>query len=475
MNEDWDEEDMPLEKAKETVNKLLSFSVLQDWDYRKSINYFLRHQSDYTNLFKLSKFHRDREWKPLMFTLLGFDGKIILHKYDKTEDKKELEKTARILEAESHVSVDEILGLLQIKKDERNQLASFIDQFDFSDFEELYNENLVAEIDDSLQVLHSQKYSLTSEIHKINLSIDEELVTVDVNKLKKLFDEVHIIFPNEVIEDFQKLISFNKEITDERKEILRTTRAENETELNKINQKINVLNSDRVEKLHYLTEYDSYKKFKKHQKELSQLEASILSLEEKLKALTQSAEIYEQISDLKEQIQRDIKCIHGEIEEQRHRNIRKIFNAILKEILNTHAVLSIKQNKEGNVEFNANIQRPDDLTITEEEFGTSYKKLMCIAFDLSLLENYSSESFFRFAYHDGVLEGLDNRKKIKFLQKSRSICKNYNFQHIITLIDTDNPRKTTDDSDDQIEFEKDEIILELNDKNEKGLLFEKYF
>jgi uncharacterized protein YydD (DUF2326 family) len=40
---------------------------------------------------------------------------------------------------------------------------------------------------------------------------------------------------------------------------------------------------------------------------------------------------------------------------------------------------------------------------------------ICALFDLALLKVYESAPFFHFVYHDGVLEGLDDRKKIAFL------------------------------------------------------------
>ncbi|NQT58533.1 MAG: DUF2326 domain-containing protein [Bacteroidetes bacterium] len=476
MNIDWDEEELPIRKAKDIVNNSLGFTVFKKWNYRKSINYFLRHQHDYQDLFKLSKFRgQDKDWKPFIFDLLGFNGNIISEKYQKSEKKLMLKTKVKILESEADIQIEEkdrILGLIEIKKEERDQIESVIDQFDFSNQEEEINENIVENIEEELQVLHSQKYFLSLENSKIRKSLNEKNLTVDVVKLGKLFDEISVVFPNQIIDDFTRLINFNKEVTEERNGILQTTFEKNENDLEQINIQIELLNTDKVSKLNYLTEYDTYKKFKQHQKELSKIEADIIYLEKKYKIIDDSSNIVEEIEELDDQINKLIKSTHDEISKQKHKNIRKIFNAILKEILNTNAILSIKQNKEGNVEFNANIQKPADLTITEEDFGTSYKKLMCIAFDLALLENYSTTSFYRFAYHDGALEALDNRKKNTFLNVSRSKCYENNLQHIITLIDTDIPR---DNTFNPIPFEKDEVILNLNDKDESGVLFEKYF
>lgn len=75
----WDVEDMPLIKAQEYLNGQLCFSIVPRWSYRKSATYFLRTQNNFRDIFRLDKFSRgaDRDWKPFMFDLLGFDGSLI--------------------------------------------------------------------------------------------------------------------------------------------------------------------------------------------------------------------------------------------------------------------------------------------------------------------------------------------------------------------------------------------------------------
>ncbi len=91
-----------------------------------------------------------------------------------------------------------------------------------------------------------------------------------------------------------------------------------------------------------------------------------------------------------------------------------------------------------------------------------------MAFDLSVLRAHHPTDFFRFVYHDGALETLDNRKKRQLLQVIRDACDNYGIQHILSLIEDDLPR---DDNDERIPFSKDEIVRELNDDGDTGRLF----
>ena len=217
-----------------------------------------------------------------------------------------------------------------------------------------------------------------------------------------------------------------------------------------------------------MTEKDSYYKFKGYQKSLAKLEAEIERLQDKVKAIDRSVEIEQQIKHINKDIEDAIDNINDAIAKRNHANINRIFNSIIHDILDTNALISITQNKQGNVEFDANYQNPEDLFSTSEAQGTTYKKILCMAFDLALLIHYSDKSFFRFVYHDGLLEGLDDRVKIRLLNKVKSICEEYDIQYILSLIDSDIP--VLNDYT-KYQFDKKEICLELNDKDDSGRLF----
>src|SRR5438270_10878044 len=72
--------------------------------------------------------------------------------------------------------------------------------------------------------------------------------------------------------------------------------------------------------------------------------------------------------------------------------------------------------------------------------GTSYKKLICALFDLALLKVYEDAPFFHFVYHDGILEGLDDRKKMALLSIVREQTASKKIQYILSVIDSDIPR-----------------------------------
>ncbi|GHB41649.1 DUF2326 domain-containing protein [Mongoliitalea lutea] len=235
-----------------------------------------------------------------------------------------------------------------------------------------------------------------------------------------------------------------------------------------VNRELKILELEKSEKLSFLTEKDSYIKFKEYQKNLSKIEAEVERIKDKIAAVDQSIEIEKEISKIQQGVEKSVNEIREAVNKRKHADINRIFNSIITDILGANALISIVQNKQGNIEYSADYQNPSDLNTTSEAQGTTYKKLLCMAFDLSLIIHYSNNSFFRFVYHDGILEGLDNRIKIRLLNKVKEICRDYNLQYILSLIDSDIP---TEESGMKYEFLESEICLELNDKDDSGKLF----
>ena len=77
-------------------------------------------------------------------------------------------------------------------------------------------------------------------------------------------------------------------------------------------------------------------------------------------------------------------------------------------------------------------------------------------------------NFYKFVYHDGIFEGLDNRKKVNLLKLIRNLCKDYGIQYILTVIDSDLPR---DEQDNKLLFKETEIVRSLHDDGDDGRLF----
>jgi len=469
----WDAENVAFDKSREILNGYLGFNVLTDFDFRKSITYFLRTQQDFGDVYQLNKFNKGKHitWKPFVFELLGYEAALVSDKLNLEETIEAKRNTIKILRTESNVDIEErdrLVGLQEIKKQEAQSAQSTIDKFNFFEKDKAINKELIDNIDFRIQELCTERYRISYEIAKIEESLQSIVGEVNTENLTKLFEDVNLYYSVELKKDYEELFSFNVAISKERKKYLSDNLSTLKEEYGEVNTSIKQFEQEKSDKLTYLTERDSYDKFKKYQIELSKTEAEIERLCDKIATIDQSLRINGQIEEEQKKVDAKVAEIRTAINSRKHADINKIFNSIIHDVLGTNAVISIKLNKQGNVEFDANYLNPADLASTSEAQGTTYKKLLCMAFDLSLLIHYSKDSFFRFVYHDGILEGLDNRIKIRLLDKVKELCVEYNIQYILSLIDSDIPKYPTGDS---YPVTTDEICLELNDKDESGALF----
>ena len=107
-------------------------------------------------------------------------------------------------------------------------------------------------------------------------------------------------FPTELGKQYDDLEKFNIAISTERRKYLQENLQELKIELATVDKELKLLENDKSEKLSFLTEKDTYTKFKTYQKQLSVLEANIDRLNEKLRLIDKSVELEENIKTIKQ-------------------------------------------------------------------------------------------------------------------------------------------------------------------------------
>lgn len=469
----WDHLNLSFTKAEATLNEYLAFDVLKNWNYRKSVTYFLRTQKDYNDVFQLSKFSKgkDIDWKPFMFDLLGFDGELIKEKYN--TDSKISEQRNFVLGLKNKFAVDteevdKIKGTIELMKSDQKDLQAQIDNFNFYQQERSLNKELVEDVEKHISDLNSLEYKLEYDLDKTRESFSKN-IAFDIEQLKRVYEDVRIFFPDNLVKDYKELEEFNKRITEERNKFLEEKVGQLTRRLQGIREDMRLYDNKRNEILSVLKDKDSFKKFKTYQVDLTRIEGEISRLEEKLRSIDKIAILNEATQELVEalgQLTKEINNLISSNDNKIYPEIRRLFNNIFRYIFNVSALIFIRQNREGNVEFRAEVTKENEIDITAESKGNTYQKMLCITFDLSVLIAYHKHSFYKFVYHDGALEGLDNRKKINFIKLIREYCPKYNIQYIFTSIQDDMP------SDVLKTFSKEEICLTLDDTGDQGRLFE---
>ena len=472
IEETWDKPGITFEKAGIALNEYLAFDIIKQWQYRKSVTYFLRSQNDYSDVFQLSKFKgKHEDWKPLVFDLLGFNGNLLSEKYE--TDTKILEQKNFINKIKNQFAVDteevdKIKGAIDLKKADQQELQEQIDSFNFYQQERKLNKELVEEVETQISELNSAEYNLGFDLDKTKQSFTQN-ISFDIDKLKRIYAETEIFFPDNLVKNYKALEEFNKRITEERNKYLEEKIGTLTKQLKEI--RVSLLNYDekRNQILSVLKDKDSFKKFKSYQIDLTKVEGEISRLDEKLKSIDKIAVLNETTNKLSENLETLVKEIKAQISASDNKiypEIRRVFHNIFKYIFNAPAIIFMRQNAQGNIEFKVEVTKENEVDITAEGKGNSYQKMLCISFDLAVLVAYHKNSFYRFVYHDGALEGLDNRKKINFINLVKDYCVKYNLQYIFTSIEHDIPMEMLKT------FTEKEICLTLNDSGDPGKLFE---
>ena len=468
----WDKNGQSIKKAREYLNELLDFDVLPDWLYRKTVSFFLRTQKDYNNVFQLKKFisGKHKEWKPAVFELLGYNSDFLKQKFALDDELDEVKIKSDNISTEMSVGPDDydkVKSILDLRIGERDEMQKRIDAFSFFTEDQHISQKLVDEIESAISELNTREYTLSFDLDRVKASI-ENLPSFEIEQLKQIYEEVKIHFPDNLAHSFEDLQKFNVQVTKERNQYLQEQSNEIEEELHSVRLKLQELDKKRNEALSVLQDRDSFHKFKEYQKKLAQIEGDVSRLEMQLK----NVDLVSSLSDDMERIQQKQKDISKEIATQLKKqdgdvplSIKRHFNEIFRTVFGVSALLYVRPNKTGNVEFFTDVAPDENAEATAEGYGNTYYKMLCVAFDLAILATYSQKNFFRFVYHDGVFEGLDNRKKELFVRVARNYCHNYGLQYIFSSIEDDVPQTIMSG------FTDDERCLTLSDQDDSGKLF----
>ena len=473
---DWDHQDVPFDRARDLLDGLLDWRALKPWSFRKGLGYLLRSQDDFRDVFQLRKFasaHAD--WKPFLAHILGFDAQLVGQHYEKEEELTEKQATAQTIKNELGGSIEDISkieGILLLKQKEAEKKQKLLDAFDFRTHDKDQTKQLVDDIDGRIATLNAERYSLAQNKKKILASLEEDQILFNPDEAQRLFEETGVLFKGQIKKDFQQLIAFNRAITDERRGYLQEERSEIEAELKRVSTELTALGKKRSDMLSFLSGTDVFSKYKQVSDGMVTLRADITSLERQRGFLHRLQELRtgiraltEERGHLQTQIEADVEKQNSD-QDSLFSTIRLFFSEIVEEVINRKALLSVSPNQAGHLEFKAEIL-DESGNATSADLGHTYRKLLCIAFDMAVLRAHIDDKFPRFVYHDGVFESLDDRKKENLLVVIRRYAE-LGLQPIITLIDSDLPVRT---GENESVFGRDEIVLSLHDENEQGRLF----
>ena len=470
----WDHVDMSRDDALKLLDAWLDLKLLKPYDYRQAITYFLRTQHDYRDELQLAKFvGKDRYWKPFVAHLFGFNERPIDRKYELDELIERLKQK----QADQQTSVQfkedqlpELQARIAVLQNQLSEVEAALDAFKFEPEERRILQELVDTIEYDISEINDQLYNIRYDVKQIETALSHK-DRFDLDDVTQIFDETKLHFPDALRKSYEELVAFNKKVTQERNQALRARRKELTVSEAHLAQRKTDLDQKRVDQLAVLRGTDTFNKFKELQKELSRQQASLVYLEEQKRLLELVAETAREVREAERERGRVVDEIKAMVAKPTpvYERFAAIFNSYCQRVLNHDGIFFFRVNTSNNFDYHIGLQLVGQTSATSSlSEGTSYRKLVCALFDLALLKVYEDALFFHFVYHDGILEALDNRKKMALLAVIREQVASRKTQYILTLIDSDIPR---DAEGKRVEFGADEIVLRLHDDGNNGRLF----
>lgn len=471
-DKDWTHSCLPFERAKILVDGLLDYGSLQPWSYRKVLGYLFRGQLDFGDVFRPTIFRgKDKDWKPFLLHIMGFDFEIFNRRYELEAEIEQLKEREHMLVGqlpEGNDNSGELDALLAIKQREVDDLQAFLDDFRLEPHDQKAVNELVEHIDAHIGELNDRRYDLRHSIAQIEKSLNKERLLFSTREAKSLFEEAGILFEGQIEHSFDQLLAFNADITEERRSYLMDDLREAREELKQVEEELTQLDIRRAKLLDQLGTRDVVVKYKAATNGLVERRTELESIRQRRECVRDLQHVRRQIASKKSELATCDAEIHDEIDRVSDvqstglfAHLRSEFDDIVYKVISQHGMLSVSANAEGHAEFKAEISDIRGMSTSQDE-GVTYKKLLCVAFDLALLLAHEAKGFPDFVYHDDAFGGLDNRKKENLRDIMRS-CANRGVQQIVTAIDSELP---TPDF-----FEAGEITLRLHDDGNDGRLF----
>jgi uncharacterized protein YydD (DUF2326 family) len=474
--EEWDHLELPFEKANLLLDGILDFTALQPWGIRKLVGYLIRSQQDYRDVFQLGKFSgKHRDWKPFVAHLMGIPAQPVIDLYEKKDEIDRAGDQLRTLNQEwgaDDIDPSLLDGLISVKRREVETKKKAMNAFNFAEEDRETIARLVDDIEVRIVALNDESYRLAQLMARLDASLEEHKVVFAPDAASELFAEAGVAFDGQIKRDFEQLLSFNRAITKERREALVKQRSDAKSRVAEIETQLEALNEERRKSLGFLRESDDLTKYKDLTQELASAQAELSTLEAKRVAASRLVELRREQRSLEEDfghLQTTVENLvdaASKDETSRFAKIRGYFSEIVTEVVGEGAILAISTNSKGGLEFRAEFVRESGVA-TSEDRGTSYRKLLCIAFDLAVIRAYQGEKFPRFVYLDGALEQLDPRKQEKLVGVFRKYAAS-GLQPIVSLLDSDLPAPLGESS---LTLSQKDIVLPLHDEGEDGRLF----
>jgi uncharacterized protein YydD (DUF2326 family) len=467
-DKEWEFNTLSLKKAKEIFDSFISIKDLKknDFTYRNGLRYCLRKQTQYENTFKVNTSREtDSAWKPYLAQVLGINSSLVKEKYSANKQVESLKSAIKEIEALPQESTQSLEAEIAQLEAHISRVQIELDKFDFRKTDTEINSELVDNTSLEVSTFNKKLYEIDQRVFAINESLRTEF-TFDLDKVVELFSEVEIHFPDQLANSYQDLINLNTQMSAGRKVRLKSAKIKLLEERISTDNALKLATEKQKELATILLQKDAFSKYKVMQARLSREESRLAVLQERVEKLDQASSLTERLELAISSQSESAKALEKATRVRENAQMKhavEIFSEFVEYVLSISAFIYTNTNTEGNLEFKIGLK---DQTAVND--GFSYTRTLSAIFDITLLSIHSNDSFYKFSYHDGLFESLDDRVKFKLIAKMREISEKYGLQFIISVLDSDIPISATGE---RKYFTSEEIIRELHDEGNSGRLF----
>lgn len=430
-------------------------------DYRQYVTYFLRDQDNQSDIFRLNKYIRQKDiyYKPIISNLLGIDGEKIRRKYELDNEIEEIEKEIILKENDlgNYRTKESIIEEISVYEKQLSEKEHLYNDFDFYLSEKNISKELIDNIEAEVSLLNQERNSLNREINYINQSLEEE-IAIEKEDIEGLFQEMEILFPADLKNNYDSVISFNKQIIEERKEVFKENKKEFLAQIENIEKELFSLNDQRSSILSVLKNTDTMDKFK-------ELEKEVINFKTKIEVHKARLTIFDDIAEKKRELKSKKDELIIIIEENKQiiisPFITQIKNNLIKYgkiVFNKELAFSIGFNTSDNIDFDLKVEDSHGFDNALDE-GHTIKKLLCFVFAASLAEAYKDKQFIKFVGFDSPFDGDKNTYQNGVYTAIKEL-KSKNIQTIITTV-TD----VVKDANNLQEIKDNYVVRYLNEKD----------
>lgn len=406
--------------------------------FRLIFPYFARRESDsgYISPENNAKHVEKAPWQKqvCLSYLLGLNWTI-------ASDFEKLSKTIKVLKTiseEKDVFFKDIIGE---KAKLKSELTVITHQYNYLK-DQIINMNLLKEYNELEKDANDLTFQL-NDLLKQN-ALDDQLIEhiqlddaqerpPDIEKIKRLYEEVEIILPEIALNRFDEVIRFHDSIIKNRRIHLEHELIEAKNRKNTRNTEINNKEKRRNQILRKLKGNIAWEQYIEFQSELSRKETEMNMLESKYEI---AVYIEEQKERTKEERHRLKRLLSLDFQE-REKSIEKAI-IVFKEL----STRLYGERKSGNLMIKDTDKGPSFEPSIPKGDSTGITKMQIFCFDMMLMSLCRERKMgIDFIFHDSILfDPTEPKQKAQSIMLGKELAEKHKFQYIISMIDSHIPR-----------------------------------